>query len=92
MLELLKRLEDRLSNTFEIVAIGNKVCFLLENGTIAHLTAFTEWGCVVVEYADSVNEAKKNLFEDGNQYYISELTEDELLNAISEEIKENGHS
>ncbi len=91
MLELLERLEDRLSNTFEKVAIGDNVCFLLENGSVAHLTVFLNWGCVVVEYADSIEDAKKNIYEDGDQFYITDMTEDDMLNSILEEMEENGH-
>lgn len=90
MLELLKRLEDRLSRVFEIVTVGNNVCFRLDNGTIAHLIAFVDWKCIVVEYADNVKEAKKNMYEDGDQFYISEMSEEDLFNAIVEEMSENG--
>lgn len=90
MLELLRRLEDKLSNIFEIVAIGDNVCFLLGNGTVAHLTVFTQWECVVVEYADDVNSAKRNKYEDGDQFYLKDYSEDDLFDAILKEMRENG--
>ncbi|WPP42434.1 hypothetical protein SK066_05635 [Paenibacillus hunanensis] len=39
----------------------------------------------VIEYADSYDEANKNLFEDGDLYHIT-MEEDELISNIRNEI------
>lgn len=88
MLSLLERLEDRLSNDFERINIGDNTCFLLENGNVAHLVVFTSWKCIVVEYSDNLEDAKKNIGEDGDQFYIDEMSEEDLYKAIKKEIIE----
>ena len=43
---------------------------------------------IVAEYADSEIEAKKGLFgEDGEMFYINEMSEEEILEAIIREVE-----
>lgn len=87
MLQLLKRLENRLSNEYEQTYINGQICFLLPSGRVAHLVAFAEWKAVLAEYADDVEKAAKNAFEDGDLWYSDVMTEDEIFDSIMEEIK-----
>lgn len=87
MLKLLEKLENRLSAEYEQIEVTGEKCFLLSSGTVAHLIAFMEWRAVAVEYAESIEAAQKNMFEDGDLWPIDEMTEDEIYESIIEEIR-----
>ena len=42
---------------------------------------------IVVEYALSETEVKKNLFEDGDLFYLNELDEEQMLQVMIQEIE-----
>ena len=92
MLTLLERLESRLSKAFNRVDLGNNmVYFQLQNGEIAHLVEFVAWKCIVVEYAESKESMLKFGGDgDGYQHYYEEMTEDELFDAICQEMENEG--
>ena len=85
-MKLLEKLEDKLSKIFKPIWIGEDYCFELPNGMIAHLIAFKEWKCILVEYAENVDAYKKYQSEEGEQFYFEEMTEDELFEAIKSEM------
>ena len=89
MSELLKKLESRLSNEFEQIDVNGLICFLLPSGVVANLVDFAEYKAVAVEYADDITKAKKNLFEDGDLFYVEEMTEEEIFAALLEEMNAN---
>ncbi|MBE6070087.1 MAG: hypothetical protein E7211_20715 [Clostridium lundense] len=63
-------------------------CFLNKNGTIFHLDSMgNEFDCLVIEYADSLQEAMLYRFEDGDLYYMDDMTEDEMFDAMVKEIE-----
>ena len=48
-----------------------------------------KFNAIVVEYADSIELAKKDIFgEDGDLFYMDELDEKEMYSAIIQEIEE----
>lgn len=46
------------------------------------------FNAIVIEHAFSETEAKKNVFEDGDLFYIDELTEEEMFNEMIKEIED----
>ncbi|MNV77785.1 hypothetical protein D3C71_1712350 [compost metagenome] len=69
---------------FKKVIINN--CEVYESeGQYLKLTFLNKLKSYVIEYADSYDEAKKNLFEDGDLFSIS-MDEDELISKIRNEI------
>lgn len=66
--------------------INDESCFLTEDGTIIHLTGLKAFNAIVIEYASSEEEAKKNMFEDGDLFYMDEMDEEQMFNAMVEEI------
>ena len=70
--------------------IRDRICFLNRSGTLFHLNSLgNDFNCLVIEYADSMQEAMQNRFEDGNLYYMDEMNEDEMFDAMVSEIEES---
>ena len=88
---LLDRLEDRFLLIYDKIIINDKMCFLLPSGSVVHLVCFPEdgWRCILAEFADSIEEAEKNLFEDGDLLFINDFTEEELYQSLLKEIEES---
>lgn len=87
MLKLLEKLENKLSNTYETIDINSKVCFLKSDGTVVHLTGIPSFHSIVVEFADTLSDAEKNLFEDGDMVSTEgaeEIILDQIIKAIEE--------
>lgn len=89
MSELLKKLEYRLSNEFEQIDVNGLICFLLPSGAVANLIEFGEYKAIAAQYADDITKAEKNIFEDGDLYFTEDMTEEEILAALLEEMNEN---
>lgn len=73
--------ENNLKNSISHYTFDDKNrLFILEDKSVMRITGFTITGddVVVAEYADSVEEAEKNMMEDGDLYYISEMTAEEI--------------
>jgi len=69
-----------------------KPCFQARNGHYFFLTALFPQdegadGFIVIEHADSLEEVELNRFEDGDCFYMDELTEDEMFEAMIKEIE-----
>lgn len=69
---------------FKEEIINNSVVYESE-GKYLKLTFINKLKSFVIEYADNYNEAKKNLFEDGDLYPVT-MDEDELICKMRNEI------
>ncbi|GIO41759.1 hypothetical protein [Paenibacillus apis] len=69
---------------FKREVINNSVVYESE-GKYLKLTFINKLKSYVIEYADSYDEANKNLFEDGDLYPIT-MDEDELICKMRNEI------
>ena len=89
MIDYRKEIEDRLATRFDSVVINNQICFDTNNAII-HVDAIPyDDGVhnIVIEYADTLEDAKNNAFEDGNQYYPYDFSSvDDMYFAILKEI------
>ncbi len=81
-------MESRLRKRYKTLTINNKNCFLTEDGTIIQLTGLKSFNAIVIEYASSEDEAKKDMFEDGDLFYLKELDEEQMFQAMIQEIEE----
>lgn len=79
-------MENRLKKRYKTLTINDENCFLTEDGTILHLTGLKDFNAIVIEYALSEEEAKKNMFEDGDLFYLDEMNEEQMFGAMIEEI------
>lgn len=85
-----KALNSRLAQIFESIIIDETVCFLVKDDIVCRLdTLGEEYNALVIEYADSLDSAKKNVFgEDGDLFYMDEMSEDEMFTAMVTEIED----
>lgn len=88
MLKRLKNLENRLKKRYEFIIINGDGCFITESGEIIQLTGLKAFNAIVIEYAESMEDAKKNMFEDGELFYLDDMNEDEMFKAMIKEIEE----
>lgn len=83
-------LNSRLARRFENIEIEGESCFLASNGAVFHLDSMGgKYNALVIEYADNLEMAKKGVFgEDGDLFYMDELSEDEMFEAMIKEIED----
>ena len=81
-------IEKRFSERYETRLIENRQCFLRPDGVLFALDFLGAYGALVVEYAESVEEAKLNRFEDGDLFYLEEMDEDTMFRAMIQEIEQ----
>ncbi|MDD6648271.1 MAG: hypothetical protein PUF60_10800 [Firmicutes bacterium] len=88
---IITAVENNLKNTIRHYIFDNKNrFFILEDKSVIRVTGFTISGddVIVAEYAGSLEEAYKNMMEDGDLYYISEMTAEEISIQILAEASE----
>lgn len=87
MSKLLGLLEDRLSNEFERIEVNGLNCFRLQSGEVVNLIVFNDRKAIAAQYAENIDAAKCNLFEDGELWYTDEMTEDEIFDSLLMEMR-----
>ena len=80
------KLEKLLAQQFERLCVNGNLCFRKQNGVVFSLCVFPKDAAIVVEYADTIDDAEKNLFEDGDLFYIEEMDEETMYQAVIQEI------
>lgn len=96
LMERKKNINDRVANLEQRIRerydmafqLSGKDCFKTGNDEFIILTGLSWANAVVVEYAESEQEARKNIFEDGDLFYMEELDENEMFDAIIKEIED----
>ena len=83
--ELLENLGIRLSKKYKAVIINDRQCFITPGGLIVEVVLLKPYQSVVVGYANDMEDAKKNLFEDGDMVDCND-TEDSIFMQICNEI------
>jgi hypothetical protein len=86
----LEELESKLRKRYKEIALDDdyRVYFLLESGMVIHLVLLKKFNAIVIEYADSLDEAKRYLFEDGDLFCIEDYPDvDEMFNDMIKEIE-----
>lgn len=69
--------------------VWGKQCFTANENEFFRISRLSWLNAIVVEHAFSEAEAKKNMFEDGDLFYMDELTEDEMFNEMIKEIEDS---
>lgn len=88
LLERSKALECRFEIQFGKQIINERVCFSRPDGVIFSIGTLLSFGALVVEYADSEAEAKRNRFEDGDLFYLEEMDEETMYQGMIQEISQ----
>ena len=85
-------IESRMSDKYGVAfLVGGKKCFNFRD-TFFIISGLkwsqTRESIILAEYADSINDAKKGLFsEDGDAFYIDEMSENDIFNALIKEVE-----
>ena len=81
-----EELEKLLAEKYALVQIADKNCFKLADGRFIAISVIVAYNAVVVEYADSYEDAKLFRFEDGDLFPLYGADLSDLFNAICQEI------
>ena len=78
---------EQISERYPAKKIGPNKCFYnKEKNDYFMVDIFRHFGAIFVEYANGVNEAQNNIFEDGDLFYPDDGTKEEMLEKILAEI------
>lgn len=82
-------IEQVLKAKYESFSFGNRLFFCRPDGLTFSLFYMGggEWDAFGVEYANNRQEAEQFMLDDGDLFYIDDMTESDLLNAICQEIE-----
>ena len=90
MATILQKLDNVFSNEYkkiELLIFGEKrQCFIMKNGTVFEIIGILPFDCITISYANDLNEAKKDFFEEGDQFDAWQDFDD-LVKEIREELK-----
>lgn len=84
----LDALERRFADIYEKCTVGNRECFCAPGGILFALDYLGSFGAVVIEYAENYEEAELNRFEDGDLFYLEDMDEDTMFDAMLWEIRQ----
>lgn len=80
-------LNARFSERFKTVAVGSRSFFLGPDGaTLFALDFLGPYGALVIEYAEDYDDALIGRLEDGDLFYLDELDEEAMFQAMLREI------
>lgn len=87
--ERCETLERRFEEIYERMPdISERKCFKAREDEIFMITGLEWTKAIVLEHACSEEEVRKNLFEDGDLFYLEELDEEQMLKEMIQEIEE----
>lgn len=72
---------------YRTVDLGGEKFFVATDGAFFRVGAFPGAMALVIEYADTEQEARQNVLEDGDRFYLDETTLDEMLRLMIAEIE-----
>ena len=53
---------------------------------VIHLTGLEDFNAIVTEHEEMIEDARKHMYDDGDFLYMDEMNEDEMYEAILNEI------
>ena len=66
--------------------VHDNLCFLKMDGSIFFLSKFPGEAALVIEYAESFEDALQYRFEDGDCFYLEDMDEDTMFENMIREI------
>ena len=72
---------------YRTVDLGGEKFFVATDGAFFRVGVFPGAMALVIEYADTEQEARQNALEDGDRFYLDETTLDEMLRLMIAEIE-----
>lgn len=81
-------LENRLAKEYQKKTVRERECFVRKDGAVFALDYLLPYEAIVIEYAENEAEAKLNRFEDGDLFYLEEMDENAMFQAMLQEIEQ----
>ena len=85
--ERLRDVRKALSAQYRTVVLDDKEFFVATDGAFFRVYAFPGQAALVIEYADTEQEARQNALEDGDRFYLDEMDLDTMLQNMVKEIE-----
>ena len=83
----LTEVKAALSAKYRTVDLDGEKFFVATDGAFFRVGVFPGAMALVIEYADTEQEARQNVLEDGDRFYLDETTLDEMLRLMIAEIE-----
>lgn len=83
----LTEVKAALSAKYRTVDLDGEKFFVATDGAFFRVGVFPGAMALVIEYADTEQEARQNALEDGDRFYLDETTLDEVLRLMIAEIE-----
>lgn len=83
-----KNLMHRLSQRYEQLLVRDDICFRKTDDSIFTLSIFPGEAAIVIEYAESYEEAILYRYEDGDRFYLADMDEETMFQAMIREIEQ----
>ena len=83
----LKKITERLAAQYEEVLIDKHKFFAATDGSLFRVSVFPGEMALVIEYADSAEDARKNALEDGDRFYLDEMDLETMVRNMVAEIE-----
>lgn len=85
----MEAINNRFAERFQTVQVGSRAFFLGPDGvSLFALDYLDPYGALVVEYAEDYDEALADRLEDGDLFYLDEMDEETMFQAMIREIGE----
>lgn len=81
-------LEQRLSQIFKETQIRGRRYFLRGDGSVFTLSKFPGAYALVIEYAESYEDAILYRLEDGDRFYLEDVDEETMFQSMMREIEQ----
>ena len=88
---LKKEIEKELMKTIPFEYLNEHICFNTKTPSGGYIRLDTIGGdmnCIVVEFAENKKEAENNRFEDGDLLYLEDMTKNQMIEKVIENINE----
>lgn len=82
-----KKIDQRFSSVYSPLLIHGEICFCTPTGRIVMVQEMPGENALVLGHTDNLAEAELYRFEDGDRFYLDEMTETEMFEAMIHEIE-----
>lgn len=83
----LTEVKKALAAKYRSIALGGENFFVATDGALFRVGVFPGEMALVIEYADTEQEARQNALEDGDRFYLDEMDLDAMLQNMVKEIE-----
>ena len=83
----LTEVKKALAAKYRSIALGGENFIVATDGALFRVGVFPGEMALVIEYADTEQEARQNALEDGDRFYLDEMDLDTMLQNMVKEIE-----